>query len=116
MGRIIPAPGGGEAAATASVNATADQPGIASVTLGLTIPGGETPSAYAWQVNGGTTGLSDATAATPTFTWTQPGNYTKTCTLTINGAPVIAEPDTFLVGDGLPRVRTSLGATRISFS
>ena len=100
MGRIIPAPGGGSApAATASVNATADQTTLGTVTLGLTASAA--PSAYAWEVNGSTTGISDATAAAPTFTPSQPGTYTATCTATIGGAAVVATPDTFLVGDGL---------------
>lgn len=86
--------------ATASVNATADQTTLGSITMGLTIPGGETPSAYSWEVNGSTAGISDPTAATPTFTWTLPGFYTKTCTATIGGNAVVATPDTFLVGDG----------------
>jgi hypothetical protein len=93
--------------ATASVNATADQTTLGTVTLGLTASAA--PSAYAWQVNGSTTGLSDATAAAPVFTFTQPGVYTATCTATIGGVAVIATPDTFLVGDGLLPIRD--GAT-----
>lgn len=99
--------------ATASVDATADQLTLAAVTLGLTASGN--PSAYVWRVNGDTAGLSSDTAAAPTFTPTQPGYYTVTCTATIGGNAVIATPDTFLVGDGLPRVRTSAAAVRRTY-
>ncbi len=90
--------GGTSTPATASVNATANQTTLAAVTLGLTASAA--PSAYAWRVNGSIAGLSDETAATPTFTPTQPGQHTVTCTATIGGGSVIATPDTFLVGDG----------------
>lgn len=93
--------GGGGAAptpATASVNATADQTTLAAVTLGLTASAA--PSAYLWRVNGSATGLSSDTASAPTFTPSQPGQHTVTCTATIGGASVVATPDTFLVGDG----------------
>jgi PKD repeat protein len=114
MAQIIFGGGTTSTPATASVNATANQTTLGTVTLGLTASAA--PSAYAWEVNGSTTGLSSSTAAAPTFTPTQPGTYTVTCTPTINGGPVIAEPDTFLVGDGLPRVRTAAGAARITYS
>ena len=84
--------------ATASVNATADQTTLAAVALGLTAS--SAPSAYSWAVNGATTGLSSSTASAPTFTPTQPGQHTVTCTATIGGVAVVATPDTFLVGDG----------------
>jgi hypothetical protein len=107
MAGFIFGSGGTSTPATAAVNATADQTTLAAVTLGLTASAA--PSAYAWRVNGSTTGLSSSTAATPTFTWTQPGVYTVTCTATIGGGPVIATPDSFLVGDGLLPIRD--GAT-----
>jgi hypothetical protein len=109
MASIIFGGGTTSTPATASVNAIANQTTLGSVTLGLTASAA--PSAYAWEVNGSTTGLSDATAAAPTFTFTQPGQHTVTCTATINGGPVIAEPDTFLVGDGLLPIRD--GATGV---
>ena len=114
MAGFIFGSGGTSTPATASVNATADQTTLGSVTLGLTASAA--PSAYAWEVNGSTAGLSDATAAAPTFTPSQPGVYTVTCTATIGGVAVVATPDTFLVGDGLPRVRTPAGATRVVYS
>ena len=102
MAQIIFGGGGTSTPATASVNATANQTTLGTVTLGLTAS--TAPSAYAWQVNGATTGLSSSTAATPTFTPTQPGQHTVTCTATIGGAAVIATPDTFLVGNGVALV------------
>lgn len=94
--RITTSAGAGE---TASVNAIADQTTLAAVTLGLTAS--DTPTVYAWLVNGATTGISDPTAASPSFTPSQPGTYTVTCTATIAGNAVVAEPDTFFVGDGI---------------
>lgn len=99
---------------TASVDATADQATLAPVTLGLT--SSAAPSAYVWRVNGSATGLSSDTAAAPTFTPPGPGQYTVTCTATIAGESVIAAPDTFRVGDGLPRVRPSAGTQSIAYS
>ena len=98
MAGFIFGSGGSSTPATASVNAITDQATLAAVTLGLTAS--SAPSAYSWAVNGSTTGLSSSTASAPTFTPTQPGQHTVTCTATIGGAAVIATPDTFLVGDG----------------
>jgi PKD repeat protein len=100
-----PSSSAGGSAATASVNATADQTTLAAVTLGLTASAA--PSAYEWAVNGDA--FTGSTGATPTFIPTQPGTYTVTCTATIGGASVVATPDTFLVGDGLLPIRE--GAT-----
>lgn len=93
------APGGGTPA-TAAVNAIANQTAPGTVTAGVTLPGGETPSAYAWRLNGSTTGISDPTAAAPTITFSQPGTYTLSCALTIGANTVDAAPASFRLGDG----------------
>lgn len=95
-------PSSGGAVGTAAINAIANQTAFGSVALGLVAS--EVPTAFAWEVNGSTAGISDPAATTPTFTFTEVGNYTVTCTVTIDGQPVIASPVTFEVGTGQGRL------------
>lgn len=84
--------------ASAAVDPVADRPSLDPVALALTASA--PPTGWAWRVNGATAGLDAATSATPTFTPPWPGVYTVTCTATISGRTVEAEPATFIVGDG----------------
>lgn len=103
--------GGTGTPATASVNPIANQTAPGTITTGLTIPGGETPTAYAWRLNGSTDGITGPTTAAPVVTFSQPGNYSVSCALTIAGNTVDAAPASFRLGDGLLPIRD--GATGV---
>lgn len=97
MGRIIPAPGGGEAAATASVDAIADQAGTGSFTAALT--SSAVPSAHLWSVSGPAI-IASETTAVPTITTYAGGEVAVLCLATINGVQVQATPRIVQIGTG----------------
>lgn len=87
-----------------SIAAIADQADLspASLTGSLTVNGvAAIPDAWAWRVNGATTGIGDATDPTTVFIPTTGGTYVATLAASIYGEWRYAEQEAFVVGSGL---------------
>lgn len=87
-----------------SIAAIADQLDLSPVSLtgSLTVNGASaTPDAWAWRVNGATTGIGDATDPTTVFIPTTGGTYVATLAASIYGEWRYAEQEAFVVGSGL---------------
>lgn len=84
-----------------TIAAVADQSTLAAVnpTVSATVDGAPaTITAWAWKVNGATTGFADATIAAPAYTPTTAGAKTITCAVTIDGVVYPSTPELFTVG------------------
>ena len=87
-----------------SIAAIADQADLspANLTGSLTVNGVTAiPDAWAWRVNGATTGIGDATDPTTVFIPTTGGTYVATLAASIYGEWRYAEQEAFVVGSGL---------------
>lgn len=70
-----------------------------SPTVNATVNGAAaTITAWAWKVNGSTSGIAGPTTATPTYTPTTKGEKAITCDVTIGGVVYASTPEYFIVG------------------
>lgn len=86
-----------------SIAAIADQAGLDPVNLVGTVEvDGEevVPTAVAWRVGGATSGISDATDLTTTYTPTEAGKHVVSLSAEVDGAWHHAEVEPFTVGSG----------------
>lgn len=88
----------GDGPLSVSIAAVSDQLTLDAITLDSTVTGGVGSKTYSWTVNGATTGLSDATAADPTFTPTGGGKHVAVCTVTDAGGQTARVVLTLTVG------------------
>lgn len=95
----------GTAALSVSIAAVSDQLTLAAITLDSTVTGGVGSKTYAWTVNGATTGLSNSTAADPTFTPTGGGKYVAVCTVTDAAGQTATASVSYTVGDADGKVQ-----------
>lgn len=92
-------------ALTLSIDAVADQLTLAAISLNSTASGGIGTLTYDWTVNGATTGLSDATAADPTFTPSVAGPHVAVCTVTDAAGQTRTASEPFTIGDADRRIQ-----------